>query len=121
MKAFQFPGTRTCAPILAILLAAPFVSGNALAGTIAPQSSDKAPTTIIEIRPRTQTPALVNVAPNSRCNLHPEGITDAAHSMNLFANSDGEIRFHVTAQQQSDQSAQMQLACVTPDGKSATV
>jgi hypothetical protein len=120
MKAFQLLRTRTCAPVLTLLITAPFVSGNTLAETIAPQSQDFAPTTRIEIQPGTQTPALVTVAPNSRCNLHPQGITDAAHSMSLFANSDGEIRFHVTAQRESDQAAQMQLDCVAADGKSTT-
>jgi hypothetical protein len=90
-----------------------------LAETIAAQSADSAPTTRIEIRPGTQTPSLVKVAPNSRCILHPQGFTDAAHSMSLFANSDGEVRFHVTAQRESDDAVKMLLDCVA-DGKSTT-
>jgi hypothetical protein len=120
MKAFQFLRIRPCAPVLTFLLTAPFLSGNMLAETIASQSPDFAPTTSMEIRPGTQTPALITVAPNSKCNLHPQGVTDAAHSMSLFANSKGEIRFHVTAQRESDEAAEMLLDCVAADGKSTT-
>jgi hypothetical protein len=119
MKAFQFPSARPYAPVLSMLLTAPFLSGNTPAQTIAALSPDFAPTTRIEIRPGTQTPSLLKVAPNSQCTLHPRGVTDAAHSMSLFADSDGDIRFHVTAQRESDAAVQMLLDCVA-NGKATT-
>jgi hypothetical protein len=62
----------------------------------------------------------VNVAPNAACVLHPQGVADADHLMHLFANSEGELRFHVNARQESAQSAQMQIDCTSADGKSTT-
>jgi hypothetical protein len=40
--------------------------------------------------------------------------------MNLFADSEGQVRFHVTARQESVQAVQMQLDCSSPDGKMTT-
>jgi hypothetical protein len=54
--------------------------------------------------------------PDAACDLHAEGMSDAAHSMRLYANADGYVRVHVSAKQETQEDARVQLDC-TSGGK----
>jgi hypothetical protein len=57
--------------------------------------------------------------PKATCVLHAEGANDAEHSLKLFANDEGTVRFHVNPSGESDQAARFAVDC-TAEGKSAT-
>lgn len=117
MKAL--PRLRVAAPALTLLLTFPFVAENTLA-QMRVASPALAPSTRIDLRPGSEQPTTVKTEPNAVCILHPEGVTDARHVMNLFADSEGQIRFHVTAHQESAEPARMQLDCGTAGGRMTT-
>jgi len=117
MKTSQFTRVRLVAPALTLLLAAPLLAGIALAETLRAAAPEFALSTSIAIRPGAERPVVVKAAPNSVCLLHPLGMTDADHVMHLYADGEGDVRFHVNAHQESAESTQMQLDCTSTDNK----
>jgi len=63
------------------------------------------------IAPNVQTAIVLKALPDSECSLHPEGVSDPAQTMKLYANADGYVRVHVSARQESQEDARMQLDC----------
>jgi hypothetical protein len=120
MKAFPFGRVRIVAPALLLLSTAAFLSENAVAQTRNTVRQELAPSTTIAIRPGVETPVVIQTAANAVCILHPRGNTDAGHVMNLFADGDGQVRFHVSARPEADQPARMQLDCAAADGRNTT-
>lgn len=62
------------------------------------------------VAPHVQTPLVLKTQPDAACDLHPAGVSDPAQTMRLYANSEGYVRVHVLAKQES-QDVQVQLDC----------
>jgi Peptidase A4 family len=120
MQTLRLSRVRFSAPALTLLLATPLLAGYALGETSHAVSTEFALSTSVAIRPGVETPVVVKAAPNSECILHPLGMTDADHRMRLYADSEGEVHFHVNARQESLEATQMQLDCNSAEGKSTT-
>jgi hypothetical protein len=120
MKAVLSVELRATVSALTLLLTSPCFTANAVAQMRSVAAPEMAPTTRIDLRPGAETATIVKAAPNAVCILHPQGVTDAAHVMNLFVDSEGQVRFHVTARQESEQAVEMQLDCGSSDGKMTT-
>jgi hypothetical protein len=60
-----------------------------------------------------QTPMVLLTQPDAACDLHPEGVNDAAQTMRLYANADGYVRVHIGTKHQAD--ARLQLDCTSAD------
>ena len=58
-----------------------------------------------------QTPIVLKTQPDAACDLHAAGVTDAAHTLRLYANGEGYIKVHVNAKQESQEDVQVQLDC----------
>lgn len=61
--------------------------------------------------PKATSPIVLKVLPKSTCVLHAEGENDPEHSLKLFADDTGLVRFQVQAQSQSDQISHFQVDC----------
>jgi Peptidase A4 family len=98
---------------LTLTLAATFLCG--LAVSTSAQNSDLsriAPERDFTIAPNVQTAIVLKAQPDAECSLHTEGVSDpAADTMKLYANADGYVRVHVSARQESQEDARMQLDC----------
>ncbi len=95
-----------------LTLTAIFLSGLAVSTSAQnPHVSEIAPETAFTIAPNVQTPMVVKTRPDAACDLHPAGVSDAAQTIRLYANADGYVRVHVTAQDESPQDVRMQLDC----------
>lgn len=65
------------------------------------------------------TPIVMKTLPDAACDLHTVGVSDAAHSLRIYANGDGYFKFHVTPRQESVEGDHMQIDC-TSAGKVTT-
>ncbi|MGA7633141.1 MAG: G1 family glutamic endopeptidase [Terriglobales bacterium] len=70
---------------------------------IAPESGFTIPVNV-------QTPIVLNTQPDAACDLHAEGVSDAAQTLRVYANPDGYIKVHMKARQES-QDTRLQLDC----------
>ena len=57
------------------------------------------------VKPNVPSAIVMNVQPKARCVLHAEGFNDAEHSLKLFADDEGTVRFYVRPSAESDQTA----------------
>jgi hypothetical protein len=62
-----------------------------------------------------QTPMVLQTQPDAACNLHADGVTDAAHTMRLYANADGYVVVHMGTKYQAQQEVRLQLDCTAAD------
>jgi hypothetical protein len=60
-----------------------------------------------------QTPIVLQTSPDAACDLHAVGVTDAAHTMRIYANADGYVRVHAMPTQESQPDVRVQLDCTT--------
>lgn len=98
---------------LNLTLAATFLCGLAIS-TSAQNSGvhSIAPERGFTIAPNVQTLIVLEAQPNAECSLHTEGVSEpAADTMKLYSNADGYVRVHVSARQESQEDARMQLDC----------
>jgi hypothetical protein len=101
------------------------LAGMALCVAAIPALSQDLPATEIAhekgftISPRAATPIVLKTLPDAACDLHTVGVTDAAHSLRIYANGDGYFKVHVTPRQESAEGELIQIDC-TSDGKVTT-
>jgi hypothetical protein len=82
-------------------------------------ATETAPEEGYTVPPRVATPIVMKTLPDAACDLHTVGVTDAAHSLRIYANGDGYFKFHVTPRQEAVEGDHMQIDC-TSDGKVTT-
>jgi hypothetical protein len=63
------------------------------------------------VAPKAMAAISMKVLPKGSCTLRSEGASDAAHSLKLFAEDDGTVRFQVRPSAESDESARFQIDC----------
>ena len=71
-----------------------------------------APEKHFTIPPGIQTPVVLKTEPDAACDLHATGLNDPSHTMKLYANIEGYVRFHFTPNPDI-QDAFLQLDCTT--------
>jgi hypothetical protein len=81
-------------------------------------SSPNAPVRLT-VAPATSSRIAMKTLPKATCLLHAEGANDAEHSLRLFADDEGMIRFHVNPSAESEQAARFAIDCKV-EGKSTT-
>jgi hypothetical protein len=74
-------------------------------------SIETAQPTRLTAAPAVYSPITMRTLPEATCVLHAEGASDAEHSLKLFADDEGTVRFHVRPSVESDQPAQFQVDC----------
>ncbi len=90
------------------------------AGVIVPASAQKptvpgvAPEQGFTIATKVNTPMVLKTEPYATCDLHPSGDSDQAHTLKVYANSEGYVKVHVTLKEES-RDEHMQLDCSTVD------
>ena len=77
----------------------------------AQSSAEIAPPVRFSVAPKAMAAISMKVLPKGSCTLRAEGASDAAHSLKLFADDDGTVRFHVRPSAESDESAHFQIDC----------
>ena len=70
----------------------------------------------LTVAPKVSTPIAMKTLPEATCVLHANGASDAQHSLKLFADDEGVVRFHIRPSGESDQSARFDVDCAA-DGK----
>jgi hypothetical protein len=90
--------------VTAIFLCGLAVPASAQNAVIAPEQG-------FTIAPNAQTPVVLQTQPDAACDLHLAGVNDAAHTMRLYANQEGYVRFHLTVQEGSQEDQRVQLDC----------
>jgi hypothetical protein len=65
----------------------------------------------LTVAPSVPSPIAMKVLPKATCVLHAEGARDAEHSLKLFADDEGTVRFNVHPSAESDQPARFQVDC----------
>ena len=70
-----------------------------------------APTRGFSIPANVHTAMVFKTQPGAACDLHPAGASDAAHTMRLYANAEGYVRFYVHTKDHSQLDADVQLDC----------
>lgn len=109
---FLVSRVRGVVPALLLTLAAPFLLENtATAQTSNSLTHTFAPSTKVALRPGVETPILVKATPFAVCALHAKGASDADPRMNLIADSEGTVRFHLNVQRESTEAAGFELDC----------
>jgi len=105
---------RGLAPALLMTLSIPFLLENtqtAAAQTLNSLTRISTPSTKVALRPGVETPVLIKSTPFAVCTLHAKGAADADPRMNLIADSEGAVRFHLTAQRESTEAAGFEVDC----------
>lgn len=75
------------------------------------EDGNAAPLMRVTVVPASETPIWVKTSPNAKCTLHPDGLNDAKHSLHLYADEDGMVRFHTRSAAESDTHAKLVLRC----------
>jgi hypothetical protein len=70
----------------------------------------------LTVAPNVSTPIAMKTVPQATCVLHAVGTANVEHSLKLFANDEGMVRFHVRPSAQSDQAVRFDVDC-TAEGK----
>ena len=78
-----------------------------------------APPLRLTVAPTASSMVTMKTLPNAVCTLHAEGATDAKHSLKVFADDEGTIRFHVNPTAESEQAARVAVDCAAA-GKTST-
>jgi hypothetical protein len=73
----------------------------------------------LTVAPTASSVVTMKTLPNAACVLHAEGTNDSKHSLKIFADDEGTVRFHVNPSAESEQSARFAVDC-TAEGKSST-
>jgi hypothetical protein len=71
-----------------------------------------APERHFTVRPDIPNPVVLQTEPDAACDLHAAGVNDPAHTMRLYGNIEGYVRFHFTPIQDI-QDVYLQLDCTT--------
>jgi len=66
------------------------------------------------VPPDVPTALVLQTEPDAACDLHAAGVNDPAHTMRLYGNIEGYVRFHFTPMQDI-QDAHLQLDCTTQE------
>jgi hypothetical protein len=80
---------------------------------------EMAPERGFTIPSKVQTPIVLQTQPDAVCDLHAEGVSDAAQSLRLYADGEGYVRVHVSSKYESQTDERVQLDC-TSGGKVTT-
>ena len=121
---FLLSRARIVAPTLLLTLATPFLLEHTQ--TAVAQTPPSAPgsfaastrtskATKVALRPGVETLVQINAAPFAACVLHAKGASDADPRMNLIADSEGTVRFHLTAQRESSEATGFEVDCMETD------
>ena len=73
----------------------------------------------LTVAPTASSVITMKTLPKATCVLHAEGASDPEHSLKIFADDEGTVRFHVNPSAESDQAARFAVDC-TAEGKSST-
>jgi len=82
-------------------------------------SIETAQPTLLTTAPTVSSPIQMKTLPEATCVLHAEGTSDPEHSLKLFADDEGMVRFHVRPPVESDQPAHFEVDCAA-NGKITT-
>ncbi len=63
------------------------------------------------ILPGVHTPVVLKTQPDAVCDLHAEGVADAAKTLRIYANEEGYVKVHVGSKQGSAVDSRVQLDC----------
>jgi hypothetical protein len=69
------------------------------------------PAVRLTIAPGAESPVSMLTFPDAACTLHPEGASDDANSMKLYADAEGSVRIHVKANRTSSENERFALDC----------
>ena len=115
MKTKIFTGRQPAAGIYPAMLTASLTAAF-LCLVAAPASAQNpvpvvAPARGFSIPANVHTAMVFDTQPGAACDLHPAGASDAAHTMRLYANADGYVRFYVHTTEHSQLDTDVQLDC----------
>ena len=65
------------------------------------------------IAPNIHTPVLIRTLPHAICSVHAEGNDDPKHSLRVYADGEGVIRFHVQPSSATHDIARLEVDCTT--------
>ena len=100
-------GLLTLTALLVGSLAVPASAQNRPMARVAPERHFTIPADV-------PTPGVLMTEPDAACDLHAAGVNDPSHTMRLYGNIEGYVRFHFT-QKQDIQDAHKQLDCTTQE------
>ena len=63
------------------------------------------------IAPNVQTPIVLKTMPDAACDLHVESMGKSDHKLRFYANGDGYVKIHASAQKESKDGLHAQLDC----------
>lgn len=104
----QKSGLLTLAAVLLVGPAIPASAQNRPVPKLGPENHFTVP-------PDVPTAVVLQTEPDAACDLHAAGVNDSSHTMRLYANMEGYIRFHFTPDQDI-QDAHLQLDCTAAQG-----
>ena len=58
-----------------------------------------------------QTPMVLQAEPDAACDLHLQGVSDAAHTLRVYANAEGYVRVQMVPSHESEPEIRVQLDC----------
>jgi len=70
-----------------------------------------APPVRFTVAPTASSAVTMKTLPGATCVLHAEGATDAKHSLKIFADDEGTVRFYVKPSAESEQTARFAVDC----------
>jgi Peptidase A4 family len=65
------------------------------------------------IAPNIHTPVLIRTVPHAMCSVHAEGNDDPKHSLHVYADGEGVVRFHVRPSSATQDIARLEIDCTT--------
>jgi len=77
-----------------------------------PGAPRRVPEKQFTIPPDVPTAVVLPAEPDAACDLHAAGVNDPSHTMRLYGNIEGYVRFHFTPNQDI-QDAHLQMDCTT--------
>jgi hypothetical protein len=83
------------------------------------EDGNAAPLMRVTVAPPSETPIWVRTSPNAKCTLHPDGLDDEKHSLKLYADAEGMVRFLTRSAAESDVHAKLVLLCQS--GETTTI
>ena len=63
------------------------------------------------IAPNIHTPVMIRTAPHAVCSVHAEGNDDPKHSLRVYADSEGVVRFHIQPSSATQDIARLEIDC----------
>src|ERR1700738_4835174 len=63
------------------------------------------------VAPLIHTPVLIRTLPHAVCSVHAEGNADSKHSLKVYADGEGVVRFHVQPSSATHDIARLEVDC----------